>query len=47
MPRTEVDTPAPYWPAWLSATYADSGTPVPYQLTTAGEAALERELEAG
>ena len=39
----EADAPAPYWPAWLSAEYADNGTPVPYWPTPAAEA----ELEAG
>ena len=48
MTRATADAPVAYWPAWLSAEYADNGTPIQYQLTQAGEAALaERELEAG
>ena len=43
---TDNDAPVPYWPAWLSATYANDGTPTPYQLTPTAEAALA-ELEAG
>ena len=48
MSRADTDAPVAYWPAWLSAEYADNGTPIPYQLTPAAEAALdERDLEAG
>ncbi len=48
MTQADTDTPAPYWPAWLSATYANDGTPIQYRLTPAAEADLdERELEAG
>ena len=45
---TNADAPVAYWPAWLSAEYADNGTPIPYQLTPAAEAELdEHQLEAG
>ena len=48
MIRADTDAPVPYWPAWLSAEYADNGTPIPYQLTRAAETALDdRQLEAG